>query len=61
MSAMIGSMPFLPVHVHWGLAFGVVACLLAYMLMDHSTFGFAVRMAGGNVRAARWPGCRSAG
>ncbi len=55
-SAMIGSMPFLPVHVHWGLALGVVACLLAYVLMDHSTFGFSVRMAGGNVRAAQVAG-----
>jgi general nucleoside transport system permease protein len=53
---MIGSMPFLPVHVHWGLALGVVACVLAYVLMDHSTFGFAVRMAGGNVRAAQVAG-----
>ena len=54
--AMIGVMPFLPVHVHWGLALGVVACLLAYVLMDRSTFGFSVRMAGGNVRAAQVAG-----
>jgi simple sugar transport system permease protein len=39
--------------VHWGLALGLLACLLAYILMDHTTFGFAARMAGGNVRAAQ--------
>jgi simple sugar transport system permease protein len=38
--------------VHWGLVFGVVACVLAYVLMRRSTFGFAARMIGGNVRAA---------
>ncbi len=50
----LGPLPGL--DVHWGLAFGVVACLLAYVLMDHTTFGFGVRMAGGNVRAARAAG-----
>ena len=42
--------------VHWGLAFGVVYCLVAYVLMDHTTFGFAARMVGGNVRAAQAAG-----
>jgi general nucleoside transport system permease protein len=46
----------LGLEVHWGLAFGVVACLLAYVLMDHTTFGFATRMTGGNVRAAQAAG-----
>jgi simple sugar transport system permease protein len=46
----------LGLEVHWGLAFGIVACLLAYVLMDHSTFGFATRMTGGNVRAAQAAG-----
>ena len=52
--AMLGKIPEL--GVHWGLAFGVVACLLAWLLMDHTTFGFAARMAGGNVRAAQGAG-----
>jgi simple sugar transport system permease protein len=43
-------------NVHVGLAFGVVACLLLYVLMEHSTFGFAARMAGGNLRAAQAAG-----
>jgi simple sugar transport system permease protein len=38
--------------VHFGLVYGVVACLLSYVLMRRSTFGFAARMIGGNVRAA---------
>jgi ABC-type uncharacterized transport system permease subunit len=42
--------------VHWGLALGVVGCVLAYILMDHTTFGFAARMVGGNVRAAHVAG-----
>ena len=42
--------------VHWGLAFGVVACLISYVLMEHSTFGFAARMVGGNIRAAQGAG-----
>jgi simple sugar transport system permease protein len=47
---MLGPLPGL--DVHWGLAFGVVACLLTWVLMNRSTFGFAARMVGGNARAA---------
>lgn len=43
-------------NVHWGLVLGIVACLLAYVLMDHTTFGFAARVVGGNPRAARLSG-----
>jgi general nucleoside transport system permease protein len=53
-AAMLGKM--FGMDVHWGLAFGVGACLLSYLLMDHTTFGFAARMAGGNVRAAQAAG-----
>jgi simple sugar transport system permease protein len=38
--------------VHYGLLFGVVACLEGWVLMDRTVFGFAARTAGGNVRAA---------
>jgi general nucleoside transport system permease protein len=48
---MIGTMPGM--DVHWGLAFGIIAALLAYVLIHHTTFGFAARIAGGNVRAAK--------
>ena len=43
-------------RVHWGLAFGIVFCILGFILMRYTTFGFAVRMVGGNVRAAQGAG-----
>src|SRR5258706_3061439 len=43
-------------NVHYGLLFGIAACLLVWVLMEHTTFGFKVRMVGGNVRAARMAG-----
>jgi general nucleoside transport system permease protein len=59
-TAYLGNIGFLnsqfEIEVHWGLAFGIFACLFAYILMDHSTFGFAARMTGGNVRAAQTAG-----
>ncbi len=39
--------------VHWGLVYGVVACLLVWFLMERTTYGFQVRIIGGNIRAAR--------
>jgi ABC-type uncharacterized transport system permease subunit len=47
---MLGNVPGL--DVHWGLVCGLVACLVTWVLMNRTTFGFAARMAGGNVRAA---------
>ena len=47
---MIGNFPGL--DVHWGLAWGLGACLLAWFLMNRTLFGFSARMIGGNVRAA---------
>src|SRR3954469_2729754 len=51
---MIGSIPGM--DVHWGLVFGLIACLAAFVLMYFTVFGFAARMVGGNVRAARIAG-----
>ncbi|MGH6742936.1 MAG: ABC transporter permease [Bradyrhizobium sp.] len=48
---MIGSIP--GTDVHWGLVFGLIAAVLSYILIYHTTFGFAARVAGGNIRAAR--------
>jgi simple sugar transport system permease protein len=42
--------------VHWGLAIGVLACVLSWVLIDRTTWGFAARIAGGNVRAAQVQG-----
>lgn len=39
--------------VHWGLAYGIIACLFSYVLIQHTTFGFGVRTTGGNIRAGR--------
>ncbi|XXS66937.1 ABC transporter permease [Sorangium sp. So ce131] len=50
----LGNLPGL--EVHWGLAYGVIACALCYVLMHHTTFGFAAAMSGGNVRAAQLAG-----
>lgn len=55
----IGSLPGL--DVHWGLAWGVFACLAAWVFVRHSTRGFAMRVVGGNVRAARLVGLPVAG
>jgi general nucleoside transport system permease protein len=43
-------------EVHWGLAFGVLACVISWVLIDRTTWGFAARIAGGNVRAAQVQG-----
>src|SRR5258706_4213867 len=48
---MIGTIP--GTDVHWGLAFGIVAAIASYILIYHTVFGFAARVAGGNIRAAK--------
>jgi ABC-type uncharacterized transport system permease subunit len=48
---MLHSIPGL--DVHWGLVFGIVACLVAHVLMMRSVFGFGAAIAGGNLRAGR--------
>jgi general nucleoside transport system permease protein len=53
-SAMIGSLPGL--DVHWGLLWGALACIAAYVMLRHSVFGFSLSVVGGNVRAARLVG-----
>jgi ABC-type uncharacterized transport system permease subunit len=47
---MLGSIPGL--DVHWGLVFGLVACVGGWFLMRGTLFGFSARIVGGNVRAA---------
>jgi simple sugar transport system permease protein len=55
----LGSIPGMDVHL--GLLYGLVACLIAWALMQRTTFGFAARMVGGNVRAALLAGLRVRG
>ena len=42
--------------VHWGLAAGVVLAGLLWLVMARTSFGFAARMTGGNLRAAQGQG-----
>jgi ABC-type uncharacterized transport system permease subunit len=42
--------------VHWGLVVGVVLAVILWFVMNRTTFGFAARVTGGNVRAARAQG-----
>jgi general nucleoside transport system permease protein len=50
----LGNLPF--TRVHYGLLYGVIACVVAYFLIQRTTFGFAARTAGGNIKAARVAG-----
>lgn len=51
---MLGSIP--GTRVHYGLIYGLVSCAITYFVINRTTFGFAVRTAGGNIRAARIAG-----
>jgi general nucleoside transport system permease protein len=53
-AAMLGVLP--GTRIHYGLIYGIVACVIAYVLIQRTTFGFAARTAGGNIRAARIAG-----
>ena len=59
---MLGNFPGL--DVHWGLGFGLIFCVAMYILVRHTTWGFALRIVGGNARAARlavvWGPCHAA-
>src|SRR5690606_15251552 len=50
----VGNIPGM--NVHWGLVFGILCCVVAWVLIDRTTWGFAARIAGGNVRAAQVQG-----
>ncbi len=48
---MLGNIP--GTRVHYGLIYGIIACIVTYFLIKRTTFGFAARTAGGNIRAAK--------
>ncbi|MEC9431957.1 MAG: ABC transporter permease [Pseudomonadota bacterium] len=50
----IGEMPGM--DVHWGFAIGVICCVFSWVLIEKTTWGFAARLVGGNVRAAQIQG-----
>jgi ABC-type uncharacterized transport system permease subunit len=43
-------------EVHWGLALGIIGCILSWVVTEKTTSGFAARIAGANVRVARVQG-----
>jgi simple sugar transport system permease protein len=50
----LGNIPGM--EVHWGLLIGAITCLLAWVLVRRTTSGFAMRVTGGNIRAAQMAG-----
>jgi general nucleoside transport system permease protein len=50
----IGAIP--GTDVHWGLVVGLLACAIAWALIEKTRWGFAARIAGGNMRAAQIQG-----
>jgi len=51
---MVGMIP--GIDVHWGLVVGIVLAVALWVLMNRTKFGFAARITGGNIRAARAQG-----
>ncbi|MGV1760483.1 ABC transporter permease [Rhizobium sp. A22-96] len=51
---MLGNIPGM--DVHWGLVIGIIACIVSWILIEVTSYGFAARIAGGNVRAAQIQG-----
>lgn len=39
--------------VHWGLVYGIIACVGLWFLVRRTSFGFSMDITGGNQRAAR--------
>ncbi|MFK7891102.1 MAG: ABC transporter permease [Granulosicoccus sp.] len=50
----IGDMPF--IETHWGLLFGLAACIFSWVLIERTRIGFSARVAGDNMRAAQVQG-----
>ncbi len=50
----IGNIPGM--EVHWGFVAGIVGCLISWILIEKTTYGFSARIAGGNIRAALMQG-----
>ncbi len=51
---MMGPIP--GTDLHPGLAVGVVACILCWVLISRTSLGFSMRVTGGNLRAAQLQG-----
>jgi ABC-type uncharacterized transport system permease subunit len=51
---MLGKLP--GTDLHPGLAIGVIACVACWVLISRTSLGFAMRVTGGNLRAAQLQG-----
>jgi simple sugar transport system permease protein len=51
---VLGTIPGM--EVHWGLVLGLGACVVSWVLLTQTTFGFAASVVGGNVKAAKLAG-----
>jgi simple sugar transport system permease protein len=51
---MLGDLP--GTEIHAGLVLGLLACIAFSVLIDRTTFGFAARVTGANLRAAQLQG-----
>ncbi len=51
---MLGPIP--GTELHPGLAVGVIACVLCWVLISKTSLGFSMRVTGGNLRAAQLQG-----
>jgi general nucleoside transport system permease protein len=64
-TAPIGEANMIPplpgLDIHWGLPLGIALCVIAQIVLSRTTWGFGVRVAGGNARAARLVGLPVAG
>jgi simple sugar transport system permease protein len=52
--------PLRGITLHLGLAFGLVAAVIIWWVLDRSQWGYEVRLTGDNPRAARYAGIRIA-
>jgi general nucleoside transport system permease protein len=43
-------------RIHLGLIFGIIACLVAWFLLERTVWGMKIRIVGGNARTARLVG-----
>ncbi len=50
MEHMLGKLP--GTDIHYGVLIGIACAILMYVLYHRTTFGFSVRIAGGNAKAA---------
>lgn len=53
-AAMLGTLP--GTDIHPGLVLGLIACIGFWILIERTSFGFASRVTGGNLRAAQLQG-----